>query len=151
MTDPVHQSYLYRIRILTAVGISGLIFTSCVSSTLKTKQPIANTQLSQFSQSEDEMLSQWLREQAIAEIHAKADLVPEVKEAPDYGTTRKGAAKLLTPAEIIAKTKKIRAISNQSQYQTSDAELLEKQKKIKELQRKGSKHYEIAMKKLEKK
>ncbi len=121
--------------------------SSCVSSTLAPVEPVAPTSV--LSLSEEAQKNNQLRSEGIAEIRAKAEAAPFNEEAPAYGLPRQGETSLLTPEEIKAKTSEMRVTTAKANTAIPDAEILASQRKINALRKKGSSHYDSALKKIE--
>ncbi len=130
--------------------VCGAIASSCVSSTLESAKPEPNVATSELALSEEDLNSQRLRSEGIAQIHAKADAMPINESAPAYGLPRKGETDLLTQAEIREKSRNVTTASQATEAQVSDAELDATRAKMLALQKKGSSHYESAVGKIEK-
>ena len=127
---------------LLTFGVSG-----CVSSTLAPVEPAAPTSV--LSLSAEEQKTNQLRAEGIAEIRAKADAAPHNAQAPAYGVPRQGETSLLTPAEIRAKTSQMRVTTAEANSAIPDAEIMASQRKLNALRKKGSSHYDSALKKIE--
>ncbi len=136
------------LRILAAIVTCALL-TSCVSSKLDTIDPEPVSPTSQLSLSEEEQRSERLRNAAIAEIHNKADEAPYNEEAPAYGVQRQGETSLLTPDEIVEKINRIKTASGQLPATAKEQDIQIKQRKMNALRRKGSSHYNSALKNIE--
>ena len=145
------EVYWRAIR-LVIVCASGLLATSCVSSTLSTAKNESTPQITAtqpLALSEEDATAQRLRSEGIEQIHAKADAYPIREEAPAYGLPRSGETELLTEAQIKAKSAEVTVNSQATRDQVPDAELASKRATMLALRRKGSTHYKAALKKIE--
>ncbi|MCF6321812.1 MAG: hypothetical protein L3J32_08615 [Rhizobiaceae bacterium] len=138
-----------RFWLAPAMVMMSLFASACVSSTIEAPVPTAAITTSELALTQEEREIQELRADGIAQIRAKAHAVPINEAPPAYGVPRKGDVALLTAEEISAKTNALNANSAQVDAQLPDVELLQKQQKIAEMQRKAATHYQSTVKKIE--
>ncbi len=139
---------MYRDNKHRAMNIMVLVFvgalaSACVSDTLSnvdtTPQPLAAEKPPSYDPVQ--------REQAIAEIRAKAEQ-PGSGELTSPYVEANGPNEPFTPAEQAAKIAELENTSRQNDVVVTDAELAEKQRSIRELQKKANSHYGNAVKQI---
>jgi len=138
-----------RLWLSPVIVLAGLFATSCVSSTLEAPNPAPTALTSELALTQEELQIQQSRADGIAQIRAKADASPVNEAPPAYGVPRRGEVALLTPEEIAAKTNRLNSNSAQVNAQLPDEELLQKKRKIAEMQRKAATHFQEALKQIE--
>ena len=151
MKNPFQPNTPGNIWLLAVVFSLALAQSACVSSKLSNIEPEPAAPTSQLALTPEALRAEQLRRDGVAEIHAKAAKVPDNEEPPAYGLPRNRAAPLLTPQEVATKTREIEAMSDQTDAQIKNEDFQENQRKMRELRKKGSTHYQKAIKKIEKK
>lgn len=119
-----------------ALVLVGLVTSACVSDTLSnvdtTPQPLAAEKPPSYDPIQ--------REQAVSEIRAKGEQ-PGSGELTNPYLEANGPNEPLTPQEQARKIKELQSTSSQNDVVVTDAELAEKQRSIRELQKKANSHY----------
>lgn len=121
---------------LLALVVAGMIVSACVSDTLSNvdtaPQPLAAEKPPKYDPVQ--------REQAIAEIRAKA-AQPGSDELTSPYVADNGPNEPLTPQEQAKKIAELQNTAAQNDAVVTDSELAEKQRSIRELQKKANSHY----------
>lgn len=121
---------------MLALVTAGILSSGCVSDTLSTvdttPQPLAAEQPPKYDPVQ--------REQAIAEIRAKAEQ-PGSGELTNPYVEANGPNEPLTPQEQAQKIQELQNTAAQNDAVVTDSELAEKQRSIRELQKKAKSHY----------
>lgn len=128
-----------KIQKLTRVAIllgAGVIVSACVSDTLSSVDTTPKPLAAQKAPSYDPVQ----REQAIKEIRAKAEQ-PSSGELTSPFAAADGPNRPLNAEEQARKITELQNTAAQNNAVTTDAELAEKQRSIRELQQKAQSHY----------
>ncbi len=133
------QSKIGRFRLGAAVFAS-VALSACVSDTLSTQ----NTAPQPLAQNETPSYDPAQRDQAIAEIRAKAD-APGSGQLTSAYVTNDGPTKPLTAQEQAEKIAELEQSAAQNDQSVTDDELAAKQRSIRELRRQANSHYNNAV------
>lgn len=116
--------------------LAGIITSACVSDTLSTTDTTAQPLAAEKPPSYDPVQ----REQAVAEIRAKAEQ-PGSGELTNPYVEANGPNEPLTAQEQARKISELQNTAAQNEAVVTDSELAEKQRSIRELQKKANSHY----------
>jgi len=134
-----------RIKCVKAMVLlsASLLVSACVSDTLSNVDTAPQQLASEKPPSYDPVQ----REQAIAEIRAKAEQ-PGSDQLTNPYVEANGPNEPFTPQEQAQKIAELENTAQQNEVVVTDAELAEKQRSIRELQQKAKSHYGNAVKQI---
>lgn len=131
------QSYMkHKTLNVLAIVLAGFIMSACVSDTLSTVDTTPQPLAAEKPPSYDPVQ----REQAIAEIRAKAAQEGSGELTNPY-VEANGPNEPLTAKEQARKITELKNTAARNDAVATDAELAEKQRSIRELQKKAQSHY----------
>ncbi len=132
----MHRGKLHKELNILILFLASLVMSACVSDTLSTVDTTPQPLAAEKPPSYDPIQ----REQAIAEIRAKGEQ-PGSGELTNPYVEANWPNEPFTPAEQARKIKELENTSAQNNAVATDAELAEKQRSIRELQKKANSHY----------
>jgi len=123
-----------------AAALASLLLSACVSDTLSTQ----NTAPQPLAQSEPVNYDPVQRDQAVAEIRAKADASGNGEFTNAY-VTNDGPSTPLSAQEQAEKIAELEQSAGQNSASVTDAELASKQQSIRDLRNQAKTHYNSAL------
>ncbi|MFK5977941.1 MAG: hypothetical protein QM488_03535 [Rhizobiaceae bacterium] len=129
---------------MMALFVVGFSAGGCVSSSLNSVQ---QSEVATSIETDDPAYDPIAREQAVAEMRAKADA--KNTENANAFLSQDGPNRPLTASEADAKIRALNASTSDLSTRISDEEMDAKQRSIAELRRKAKSHYSDALRKIE--
>jgi len=137
MTNRVLDTRLTKV---SAAAIASILLSACVGDTLSQQ----NTAPQTLAQPETVRYDPAQREQAIAEIRAKAD-APGSEQLTNAYVTNDGPTTPLSSQEQAEKIAELEQSANQNSSSVTDDELAAKQQSIRDLRNQAKTHYNSAV------
>ncbi len=132
----MHTHVKHKALNILVLLLASFVASACVSDTLSTVDTTPQPLASEKPPSYDPVQ----REQAISEIRAKAQQ-PASGQLTNPYVEANGPNEPLTPQEQARKIAELQSTAAQNEAVVTDSELAEKQRSIRELQKKAKSHY----------